>query len=78
MPRMVANAALRYASKDMAAGEEFEASGKDAFILNATGKAHAVEAPATVERKDETPPPDDASRSTPRARYKRRDMRAQG
>ena len=77
MPRMVANAALRYASKDMAAGEEFDASGTDAFILNATGKAHAAAASATVERKDETPPLD-AARSTPRGRYKRRDMRAQG
>lgn len=39
MVRLVAKGALRYASRDIADGCEFEASDKDAFILRSVGKA---------------------------------------
>lgn len=75
MQRLIANAALRYASRDLTAGEEFEASDKDAFVLTNTGKAKAKAKP---EAKPETKPEavEDAQPPAKR-RYNRRDMRAE-
>jgi hypothetical protein len=86
MPRLVANAALRYASRDLEAGEEFEASASDAFVLTKTGKA------APKADKNEAPETEGAAvdhaaaaensaelfgeQGRQRNRYNRRDMRA--
>jgi hypothetical protein len=70
--RLVTTSALRYASRDLRAGEEFEASDTDAFILTKTGKAIAkAESKAGVEPESQA---DDQPR---KRRYNRRDMRAE-
>jgi hypothetical protein len=60
MPRLIANGALRYDSKDLQAGEEFEATEKDAFVLTKVGKATEAGTEDTETRKTR--------------RYNRRDM----
>jgi hypothetical protein len=85
MPRLVTKGSLRYASRDLKPGEEFEASDNDALILKGTGKA-ADAKPRAVAREAE-PAPEAASpevESTElfggeqqrRGRHNRRDMRA--
>lgn len=75
MPRLVAKSALRYASHDLKAGDEFEASESDAFVLKNTGKAHdAKVATAAAKSEDGVSEPERPARQ-PR-RYSRADMRA--
>lgn len=75
MPKLIANEVLRYAGKELAAGDEFDASDTDAFVLRGVGKARDVVAAAALETKDESA--ELGRRGTSRAgRYSRADMRA--
>lgn len=55
MPKLIANKGLRYATRRMVAGDEFEANNRDARLLVAIGKARLVRAvaapPPAVARK---------------------------
>lgn len=64
MPRLSAKGSLRYASRDMTDGEEFEASEKDAFVLTKIGKA-SIASSAVGEPKEQP---------RQKRRYQRRDM----
>lgn len=72
MVSLVAKKDLRYASKDMRAGDTFDASEKDAQILKAVG--HAEESPAAG---DETTEDVLQKQRKPRT-YRRRDLLAEG
>jgi len=67
--QLIATKDLRYASRDLKAGERFEASATDANILKATGKA------------EEAGTADDGlfdrAAGKGRSRYRRSDMRAE-
>lgn len=71
MVKLVASSALRYASKQLQAGEEFEASESDARVLR--GASKATDAPAPCDVAEGTP---EAQPRKPRS-YKRRDMFAE-
>lgn len=73
MPRLIATQSLRYASRNLRAGEEFDATDGDAKVLCAAGRA--ADAPpepiqADAETEAEPAPP-------PASRYRRRDLRPQ-
>lgn len=70
MPRLVALEPFPYASRNLRAGEEFEASAADAAVLCRVGRAK--EAPA-----EPALPLDEAGGSEKAGRYRRRDMRAE-
>lgn len=69
MVKLVASAALRYANKDLRAGDKFDASETDAFVLKGTGKAED----ASLQENST------ASVEQPRKKraYRRRDMLAE-
>ncbi len=73
MPQLVAEAPFTYATKQLKAGDRFEASEKHANILKLAKKARDAAPDAA---------PDVATADEPAARrsggYRRRDMRAQG
>lgn len=48
MPKLVATKGLRYATRRMMAGDEFEASNRDARLLVAIGKARPARVPGTI------------------------------
>lgn len=90
MPTMTTLKPHRYASRSLVPGDEFEASGRDARILAALGRARLVEPPsapageptqpADAEQRSEDAPPaeppaDEAPK--PKRKYKRRDMTAE-
>jgi hypothetical protein len=72
--KLIAKTALRYASRDLRAGERFDASESDAFVLKAVGKAD--DAPQPVASQDDERP-DGKGRSGRGGRYKRADMRVE-
>lgn len=49
MPKLIANKALRYATRRMMAGDEFEANNRDARVLVAIGKARHVREPGSID-----------------------------
>jgi hypothetical protein len=49
MPKLVATKGLRYATRRMRAGDEFEANNRDARLLVAIGKARHARVPGSVE-----------------------------
>lgn len=85
MPELIAKAAYRYGTRDMVAGDRFEAEAGHAKLL--VGLGRAVPAPSAVAP---TQPPEDeiaaplvvaepgADDPLKRGKYKRRDMRAAG
>lgn len=78
MPRLIAKQDLRYAGRDLKAGNEFEAhTAGDARVLHATGKADYAAAGAmpTVDANP-TPSAQEGQQQARRGRYNRRDMRA--
>lgn len=87
MPKLVATKAVRYAGKEMAAGEEFDASDKDAKLLIAVHKAELAPPPKRprhidsqpkVEPKALKPVEEPAADPKPASGlYQRRDMRAE-
>lgn len=70
MPRLIALEPFPYASRNLRAGEEFEASASDAAVLCRIGRAK--EAP----RRAESLPLDEPGEPEKQGRYRRRDMRA--
>lgn len=73
MPRLVTTAPLRYAARNLRAGEAFDASAADARVLRAIGRA--ADPPPVAAAVDINKPPDDDAGAV-RGRYRRRDMRA--
>lgn len=65
--QLVAKTDLRYASRDLKAGEVFEASERDAFVLTRAGKAE--------EQGEASEPEDRGGRRG--NRYRRSDIRAE-
>lgn len=49
MPKLIANKGLRYATRRMMAGDEFEANNRDARVLVAIGKARHARVPGSIE-----------------------------
>lgn len=49
MPKLIANKGLRYATRRMMAGDEFEANNRDARVLVAIGKARHARVPGAVD-----------------------------
>ena len=69
MPNLIANRAFRYASRELAAGEGFDAESKDVVVLTATHNPLA-----RVPVSDDAESPADENRKS--RRYSRRDMLA--
>ncbi|EHM01148.1 hypothetical protein HMPREF9946_02223 [Acetobacteraceae bacterium AT-5844] len=79
---LVATKAFRFGGRALVAGDEFEASARDARLLKAVGKAgdpkpKAVRA-AKPAPKDDEPGDSEAPDVLRRGRYARRDMQAEG
>ena len=75
MPRLIASNAFRYATRELRAGDPFDASDADARILLMIGRAtEATEVP--VESMTEVG--GEGFDARPRRRYRRRDMTAEG
>ncbi|KQX35327.1 hypothetical protein ASD04_14905 [Devosia sp. Root436] len=53
MPKLIATKGLRYATRRMMAGDEFEANNRDARVLVAIGKARPMRMPGSID----APPP---------------------
>ncbi len=86
MPKLVATQALRYAARELAADEEFDASEADAHVLKTCGRAK--DAPVATLPKSEPPQVHTAALKSEdggdllgdegkqrRGRYRRTDMR---
>lgn len=74
MPRLIANVPFPYATRDLRAGEEFDASDSDARILVMIGRAKVAEKTEDGGLGDPVIPADGEPL---RRRYRRRDMRAE-
>lgn len=88
MPRLKATKSMRYASRRLEPGDEFDANNRDARVLKAIGKAEDAPEPRrgpgrprrepVVEAPPVEPivePDDEQTRTVPR--YLRRDMQAE-
>jgi hypothetical protein len=73
--QLVASVDLKYAGKDLKAGDSFEATESDAFILKGVGKASDDTGDGAVTAETEIVD-GKAMQPTGRGRYKRRDMRS--
>lgn len=84
MQRMVANEAFPYAGRDLARGEQFEASDEDAKVLKILRRASdAIDPPAPEKIETAAMKPEsgelfeEQNKPKPKRNYKRRDMRAE-
>lgn len=69
--QLVAKTDLRYSSRDLKAGERFEAGDRDAHVLTVSGKAEPAGDAGLFQSKEES------SAGKGRSRYRRSDMRAE-
>lgn len=74
--KLIALKELRYAGRQLAAGEEFDASDRDGRLLTLIGKAEVAES-AIGESEPEEVAPTTEQEQPKRRTYRRRDMRAE-